>query len=40
VTNILAIDPGPEVSGVVWLSPERRIIAAEIQDNKEIVRLG
>jgi hypothetical protein len=36
--NIMAIDPGPEVSGVVWLSTERRIIAAEIQDNKEIVR--
>jgi len=36
--NIMAIDPGPEMSGVVWLSPERRIIAAEIQDNKEIVR--
>jgi hypothetical protein len=36
--NIVAIDPGPEVSGVVWLSPERKIIAAEIQDNKEIVR--
>ena len=36
--NIMAIDPGPKVSGVVWLSPERRIIAAEIQDNKDIVR--
>jgi hypothetical protein len=36
--NIMAIDPGPEVSGVVWLSPERRIIAAEIQGNKDIVR--
>jgi hypothetical protein len=36
--NIMAIDPGPEVSGVVWLSPERKIIAAEIKDNKEIVR--
>jgi len=35
--NIVAIDPGPEVSGVVILSPERRIISAQILANTKIV---
>lgn len=35
--NIVAIDPGPEVSGVVILSPERRILSARILANTKIV---
>ena len=35
--NIVAIDPGPKVSGVVILSPERRIISAQILANTKIV---
>jgi hypothetical protein len=36
--NILAIDPGPVQSALVWLSPERRIIDAEICENKVVRR--
>jgi hypothetical protein len=35
--NIVAIDPGPEVSGVVILSSERKIISAQILANTKIV---
>jgi hypothetical protein len=35
--NILAIDPGPVQSALVWLSPERRIIDAEICENEYVL---
>lgn len=35
--NILAIDPGPVQSAIVWLSSERRIIHAAIEKN-DVVR--
>jgi hypothetical protein len=35
--NIMAIDPGPEVSGVVVISPDRKILSANIQANQEVV---
>jgi hypothetical protein len=35
--NILAIDPGPEVSGVVVISPDRKVVSANILANQEIV---
>jgi hypothetical protein len=35
--NIMAIDPGPEVSGVVVISPDRKVLSANILANQEIV---
>jgi hypothetical protein len=33
----MAIDPGPEVSGVVVISPDRKVLFANILANQEIV---
>jgi len=35
--NIMAIDPGPEVSGVVVISPDRKVLSANILANQDIV---
>jgi hypothetical protein len=35
--NIMAIDPGPEVSGIVVISPERKVLSANILTNQEVI---
>ena len=37
--NILAIDPGPVQSALVFLGPDRKIIEARIEDNEKVAFL-